>query len=133
MKFNCSTPAELLKQIKDGASHKKEPYISEIFSNALKKNCFSVTADGIYASKNSNIKIIAVPVALKKNKIELNALLSATNSISKGLKKGDAVIICPSLPPGTTETTVKNILEKNNQELRFKNFNSYRWYWFSNW
>ena len=106
---------KLLKQIKDGTSHKKEPYISEIFSNALKKNCFSVTADGIYASKNSNIKIIAVPVALKKNKIELNALLSATNSISKGLKKGDAVIICPSLPPGTTETTVKNILEKNSK------------------
>ena len=105
----------LLKKILNGSSHKKEPFISEIFSDALKKNFLSLTSDGIKASKKSHIKIVAVPVALKKNKIELNALFSATTSISKGLKKGDAVIICPSLPPGTTEKTVKEILEKNSK------------------
>ena len=113
---------KLLENIKNNKSHQKEPLISDTFSNALKKNFFSVTSDGIFASKKSDIKFVAVPVGLIKNKIDLKALFSATNSISKGLKKGDAVIICPSLPPGTTETKVKDILEKNSKLKAEKDF-----------
>jgi len=113
---------KLLENIKNNTSHQKEPLISDTFSNALKKKKFTITSDGIIASKKSNIKFIAVPVGLKKNKIELSALLSATTSISKGLKKGDAVIICPSLPPGTTQTIVKDILEKNSKLKVEKDF-----------
>jgi len=106
---------KLLSDIQNGKSHKKEPMISQIFSTSLKKGKLEITSDGISASKKSNIKIVAVPVGLKKNKIDLTALLSATTSISKGLKKGDAVIICPSLPPGTTRNEVLKILEKHNK------------------
>ena len=105
----------LLDQIKNGTSHKVEPHISNTFSKSLKSNKLFLTSDGIYASKNSNIKFIAVPVGLKKNKIDLNSLLSATKSIAKGLKKDDVVVICPSLPPGTTANLVKNILEQNSK------------------
>ncbi len=82
----------------------------------------TITPDGVQASKISDIKFIAVPVGLKKNKIELNALFSATTAISKGLKKGDAVIVCPSLPSGTTENIVKQILEKNSKLKAEKEF-----------
>lgn len=112
----------LLSDIKNGKSHKKEPFISDIFTKALKKGKFEITSDGVSASKKSNIKFVAVPVGLKRKKIDLTALLSATTSISKGLKKGDAVIICPSLPPGTTETTVRKILEKNSRLKAEKDF-----------
>ena len=105
----------LLSEIKRGKSHKKEPFISEIFSDSLKKKNLTLTSDGITASKNSQIKIIAVPVGLKNNKIDLNALLLVTKSISKGLKKNDIVIVCPSLPPGTTRNKVIPILEKNSK------------------
>ena len=114
--------SKLLTDIKNGKSHKKEPFISDIFSKSLKKGKLEITSDGITASKKSNIKIVAVPVGLKRKKIDLTALLSATTSISKGLKKGDAVIICPSLPPGTTETTVRKILEKNSKLKAEKDF-----------
>ena len=113
---------KLIKNIEQGTSHQKEPLISNTFSNALKKKNLSITSDGIMASKKSDIKFVAVPVGLKKNKIELNALLAATKSISKGLKKGDAVIICPSLPPGTTQKIVKDILEKNSKLKVEKDF-----------
>ena len=103
---------KLLLEIKNGESHKKEPFLSKIFSNALKKGAFTLTSDGIKASTNSKIKIVAVPVGMKKNKIDLQALLSVSKNIAKGLKKGDAVIISPSLPPGTTEKKVLPILEK---------------------
>ena len=103
---------KLLLEIKNGESHKKEPFLPKIFSNALKKGAFTLTSDGINASRNSKIKIVAVPVGMKKNKIDLQALLSVSKNIAKGLKKGDAVILSPSLPPGTTEKKVLPILER---------------------
>lgn len=106
---------KLLNDITEGKSHKAEPYVSKTFSKALEIGKLQLTSNGVEASKNSEIKIVAVPVALKKGKIDLRALLAATTSISKGLKKGDAVIISPSLPPGTTESLVKNILEENSK------------------
>ena len=102
----------LLQEILEGNSHKKEPLISNIFSKALKNRNLSLTTNGINASKNSQIKIIAVPVDLKKKKISLKALTSACIDIAKGLKKGDAVLISPSLPPGTSANIVLPLLEK---------------------
>lgn len=104
---------KLLNEIKNGISHKKEPYISETFTSALKNNNLELTSDGVLASKNSHIKIVAVPVGLKGHKIDLSSLIHVTKNIARGLKKNDAVIICPSIPPGTTEKIILPILEKN--------------------
>lgn len=103
----------LLSDIKSGKSHMKEPFISEIFSNALKNGNFTLTSNGVKASVDSQIKIVAVPVALKNNKIDLGALIQVSQNIAKGLKKNDTVIICPSIPPGTTEKIILPILEQS--------------------
>ncbi len=104
---------DLLNQIKNGTSHKKEPLISKTFTTAIKEKKLILTSDGIFASKKSDIKIVAVPVGLKKNKIDLDALITVCGNISKGLKKNDTVIISPSLSPGTTNNIVLSILENN--------------------
>ena len=102
----------LLDNIKNGKSHKKEPFLSETFSHAIKKNSLTLTSDGIDASKRSSIKIIVVPVGLKNKKVDLRSVIIVTKNIAKGLKKGDTVILSPSVPPGTTEKIVLPILEK---------------------
>lgn len=63
-----------------------------------------------------------MPVATKKGKADFSALISVTKSISKGLKKGDTVIVCPSLPPKTTEKTILPILEKGSNLKGEKDF-----------
>jgi nucleotide sugar dehydrogenase len=113
---------KLLSDIKNGISHNKEPFLSETFSKSFQNGSFSITDNGIEASKKSDIKIVAVPVGLKNKKIELKSLIAVTTSISKGLKKGDAVIICPSIPPGTTQNVVLKILEKNSNLKGEKDF-----------
>ena len=92
----------LLSEIRTGTSHKKEPFLSDTFTRALKNKSLQLTSDGIEASRKSTIKIVAVPVDIKRNKINLNALTSVTKNFAKGLKKNDAVLISTSLPPGTT-------------------------------
>ena len=113
---------KLLEEIKNGTSHKKEPFLSETFSKSLQNGSFSVTYDGVEASRKSDIKIIAVPVGLKGKKIELKSLIAVTTTISKELKKGNAVIVCSSLPPGTTQNQVLKILEKNSKLKAEKDF-----------
>ena len=112
----------LLNKIKCGKSHKKEPLLSETFTDALKKGTFTISSKGVYASKKSSIKIIAVPVGLKNKKVDLKAVIQVTKDISKGLKKGDTVILSPSLPPGTTENIVLPILEKGSKLKGEKDF-----------
>ena len=106
---------KLLSDIKTGKSHSKEPFVTDIFSKSLKSGNFILTDDGVKASKNSDIKIIVVPVGLKKNKSDLKYVISASQTISKGLKKGDVVVLSPSVPPGTTENIVLPILEKQSK------------------
>lgn len=103
---------KLLSEIKSGTSHKKEPFISETFTKSLKNKTLSLTANGVEASRQSDIKVVAVPVGLKNNKVNLNALISVSKNIARGLKKGDAVLISSSIPPGTAENVVLSILEK---------------------
>lgn len=102
----------LLSDINSGKSHKKEPFISETLTKALKNNTFSLTSNGVASARQSNIKIVAVPVDFKNNKADLTALISVSKDIAMSLKKGDAVLISPSVPPGTTENVVLSILEK---------------------
>lgn len=102
----------LLAKIRNDNSHTKEPYVTETFREGLRKGTLFLTKDGIEGSKKSTVKIIAVPVALKKNRIDFSALISVTKDIAKGMKKGDAVIVTPSLPPGTTRNVILSILQK---------------------
>ena len=112
----------LLTEIKDGRSHKKEPFLSETFSKSIGNKSFFLTSDGIDASKKSSIKIIVVPVGLKNKKVDLSSVIQVTKNISKGLKKGDTVILSPSVPPGTTEKIVLPILEKESKLKGEKDF-----------
>jgi nucleotide sugar dehydrogenase len=113
---------KLLSEIKSGTSHKKEPFISETFTKALKEGNLEVTDNGPDASKRTDIKIIAVPVGLKGKKIDLTALKSVAKDIGQGLKKQDAVLISPSLPPGTAQNIVLPIIEKYSNLKGEKNF-----------
>lgn len=103
---------KLLSQIKAGTSHKKEPFISDTFTKALNQGNMEVTDNGSEASTRSHIKIVAVPVGLKESRIDLSALKSVAKDIGQGLKKEDAILISPSLPPGTAQNIVLPIIEK---------------------
>jgi len=112
----------LLDSILNGTSHSKEPFISAIFSKHLKKKSLLLSTNEKQVPQKSSIKIIAVPVAIKKNTIDLSAIISASKNISFDLKKGDSVIVCPSLPPGTTEKIILPILEKGSKLKAEKDF-----------
>ncbi len=113
---------KLLTEIKNGTSHKKEPFVSQVFQKALVEKKLTLTNNGSLASKNSDIKIIIVPVALKNGRTDLQNVITVTKTIAKHIKKNDVIILSPSVPPGTTENIVLPILEKESSLIAEKDF-----------
>jgi nucleotide sugar dehydrogenase len=104
-----------VERLNSGVVNYLEADVVEALSVAVKTGRFSATTDGVVASIRSDVKIVAVPVFLKKSptavEVDFSALTSAAKAIGAGLKRGDLVIVESSVPPGTTEEVVKPVLE----------------------
>ena len=104
----------VLENARKGRTHVPEPGVNEAFSKGLKEKRFSVYDDPVKASQDSVYKMICVPVLTVGSSLsaDLGAVKQVASSVGKGLKKGDIVILNPSVPPGSTEDVVVPILEK---------------------
>ncbi|MGI0005918.1 MAG: nucleotide sugar dehydrogenase [Nitrososphaera sp.] len=104
----------VLELARKGMTHVPEPGVNEAYSKGLKEKRFAVYDDPVKAAQDSQVKMICVPVLTVGSSLtaDLGAVKQVASSIAKGLKKGDTVILNPSVPPGTTEDVVVPILEK---------------------
>lgn len=107
--------AAKVEALNQGVVTYPEREVVDTLVDAFRRGKFVATTDGVAASIKSNVKIIAVPVSLRKTagsvEVDFSALLSASRAIASGLKRGDLVILESSVPPGTTEEVVKPLLE----------------------
>ncbi|MEM2088245.1 MAG: nucleotide sugar dehydrogenase [Thermoproteota archaeon] len=106
---------QAIRLVESGASpFPEEAYLSEYIKMLRSRNLLDVTDDYSYGARESDIKIVAVPVYLSSNKTaDLNPIIRVSEEIGRSLTKGDVVIVETSLPPGTTRNVVKPILEKH--------------------
>jgi hypothetical protein len=93
-----------------GLSPVAEPGVEAAFRQGLEEGRFEATLDGVEASRRSVVKFLTVPVGYKRG-VDLTALLEAARTVGQGLKRGDLVVVCPTVPPGTTEGPVREVLE----------------------
>lgn len=105
--------AKVLENTRKGVTHIPEPMVNETFTSSLNNNKLLVYDDPIQASRDSKLKMICVPVLIKKNKADLSAVKEVTLAIGNGLKRNDIVSVHPSVPPGTTEKFLIPLLEKS--------------------
>lgn len=105
--------SKVIENTRNGITHIPEPLVNESFSEGLREDRFFVYEDPVKASVDSKLKMICVPVLMKKNKPDLSIVKEVVLSIGKGLKKDDIVSIHPSLPPLTTEKVLVPLLEKS--------------------
>lgn len=97
-----------------GSSPILEPGLGELVHEVVKSGNLIATDEGVTACKSSNVMIIIVPTPKDgANNSELSAVKSACETISKGLKNGDLVIVESTVPPKTCEDFVIPLLEKS--------------------
>jgi len=111
--FDISEPR--LNSIKQGNAS-EEAAVVEAFRSGLASGKLKLTSSEADL-KDSEVKIICVPVYLRKGRADLSYLQEASGSVARSLKRGDAVIIHPSVPPGTTRKIVRPILESSGLEV----------------
>ncbi len=98
---------------KAGSITHVEPEVAKEISKSIHQGRFKATSDGVYASKQSDVKLISVPVELNaEGSPILENLKAAAKSLAQGVKNGDAVIVESSVPPGTTLKLIKPLLER---------------------
>lgn len=90
----------------------EEPGLKELIKKHGGKK-LKATADAVDAVKQCAAHIVIVPLFIDdKKKPDFSILKKAFESLSKGLKKNDVVVLETTVPVGTTENLIKNILEK---------------------
>ena len=107
----------VLEKLRKGKSPTKEPYSQRAISNGLKENRLIITSDPQTAIRKSKIIIIAVQVGLKNKNANLTSIISVINSISKEIKKGNTIIVTPTIPIGTSRKLIKIIEDKTNLKV----------------
>jgi len=100
-----------------------EEVVEEAFDTGLKNGMLLLQRSNFASKSRSNIKFVCVPVYLGKDKrADLSFLKDVSATIGSALKKGDAVVICPTVPPGSTRKVVVPILEKQSGFVAGKDF-----------
>jgi len=99
--------------VNQGRSPIMEPGLEEIVKQTVEEGCLSATNDPSSALENKIIMIIVPTPVDEHKKSDLSAVISASRSISEGLKKDDLVIIESTVPPGTCENLVIPLLEES--------------------
>lgn len=108
---------EKINLINRGISPIDEPGLSKLVKTAVESGnlrAFDNGHNGLEAVKNSLIHIIIVPTPMDEiNRADLTAVKETCETISKGLKKGDLVIVESTVPQGTCDNIVIPILEES--------------------
>ena len=105
---------ELVNKINQGICNFKEPGLNDLVKESVQNNFLSATTDLDYVAKVCDILIVIVPTPTYENKkADLSYVISACNSIKKGLKKGNLIIIESTVPPETGINVVKPLLEES--------------------
>jgi len=100
-----------------------EEVVEEAFDTGLKNGKLLLYSSDFASKSRSNTKFVCVPVYLGKDKrADLSFLKDVSSTIGSTLKEGDAVVICPTVPPGSTRKVVVPILEKESGLTAGKDF-----------
>ena len=104
-----------VENINRGVCSFKEPGLDELVKNVVENDKLKATTNLEEAARIADILIVIVPTPIDKdNNADLSYVISACESISKGLCRGNLVIIESTVPPETGINVVKDVLEKSN-------------------
>jgi UDPglucose 6-dehydrogenase len=109
------TNSEIVKKLNEGEVTIYEKDLKNILKKTIAAKKFYATTNLGDAIKSANIVIVAVGTPSKNGKINLNYIKKVSQDIGRYIAKLDrfiSVIIKSTVIPGTTDTLVRNLIEK---------------------
>ena len=112
---------ERVEMINKGISYlKNEEFFPQILQEVIKKGNLKATTDLNYAAKNSEVKIIIVPLMIDEkdnDKLDFSIIDSVVETITKNLNEGDLIIIATTMPLGGSRRIYNKIKEKTEKHF----------------
>lgn len=101
--------------VSEGKSPFKEPSLANLLTKVVAEERLKLSNDVTSATKQSHIVIVAVPTPIRSDysRVNLNYITCALNDIKAGLHRGQLIVIESTIPPGTTLSFVKPLLEES--------------------
>ena len=113
--IGVDTSPEVVDQVTKGKCPvPNEPGLPEMLRANVAGERLSATTDGVAAAKESDVMVILVPCLLNSDKSpDLTAVTVTCSSISRGLSRGNFVILETTVPPRTTKNVLLPILKQS--------------------
>ena len=108
--------ADRLHSIRSGKAPFYEPLLDQLLAKTLAQNKLSVSSSLPDAVQASQVTFLTVGTPLLDAKIDLQQIETASQSIGETLRKCTdyhTVVVKSTVVPGTTDTTVRQIVEKH--------------------
>lgn len=102
---------QLVSELKSGEIRIDEPGLRAFVNQALDSS--QLTIDDEIPSSEYHIICVPTPLDDETKRVNLSAVEEAAAGIAPTLRTGDTVILESTVPPGTTVSTVKPILERS--------------------
>ena len=110
---------DIILKLHSGKMHFYEPGVESVLKSTTKNDLFHVKhLEELNISKN-DVVFIAVGTPTKNNDIDFKFIKEASEKIGKEIAKCDgftSVVLKSTVIPGTTDTLVKEIIEKNSSK-----------------
>jgi nucleotide sugar dehydrogenase len=112
--IGCDINPEIVTTINAGRSHvHEEPGIEDEIARLREAGRLSATTDTVAAVREAGVVVVIVPVMVdERHNVDYRAIVSASQSVGKGLQPGTLVIYETTLPVGTTRGLLRATLEE---------------------
>ncbi|MBI2173818.1 MAG: UDP-glucose/GDP-mannose dehydrogenase family protein, partial [Candidatus Omnitrophica bacterium] len=110
---------ECLEAIRRGKPLFYEPRLEELLGQVLAQGRLETLADISQAVEKSELILLAVGTPLKEGSIDLRALRVVSEQVGaalKGLSSYRVVAVKSTVIPGTTDTTVRSLIEEHSKK-----------------
>lgn len=112
--IGCDINKSFVELINTGKSPLEDLKLGDRISRIVSAGAFSATTKTKEAVEKSDVVLIIVPTPTKEGfEPDLKYIISAGESVAKGLHKGHLVILESTVYPGVTEEILEPILEKS--------------------
>jgi len=102
-----------VEAVNSGRCYLREPGLDVLLRDAVSKGFLRATTDAVEAVRESDAVIIAVPTPVKEGVADLSYLKEALLAAREGLHRDLLVVIESTIPPGTTVSFAKPLLEES--------------------
>jgi len=103
---------EKVKMINQGISYLKEPGLHKILSQVITRGKFKAVTSIDDALIQCNSVLIDVPTPVRNGIVDLSYIVEVSQAVARKLRQDMLVVVESTVPPGTTNGLVRDMLER---------------------